>query len=55
MFVAEEYGAFDGSQRRIDLLAVDRTGQLVVIELKRTADGGIWISRPCDTRPWSPR
>jgi hypothetical protein len=40
MFVAEEYGAFDGSQRRIDLLAVDRTGQLVVIELKRTADGG---------------
>jgi hypothetical protein len=40
LFVAEEYGAFDGSQRRIDLLAVDRTGQLVVIELKRTADGG---------------
>jgi hypothetical protein len=40
LFVAEEYGAFNGSQRRIDLLAVDRTGQLVVIELKRTADGG---------------
>lgn len=40
LFVAEEYGAFAGSQRRIDLLAVDRTGQLVVIELKRTADGG---------------
>jgi hypothetical protein len=40
LFVAEEYGAFDGSQRRIDLLAVDRTGQLVVIELKRTTDGG---------------
>jgi hypothetical protein len=40
LFVAEEYGAFDGSQRRIDLLAVDTSGQLVVIELKRTADGG---------------
>jgi hypothetical protein len=40
LLVAEEYGSFEGSQRRIDLLAVDRSARLVVIELKRTADGG---------------
>lgn len=40
LLVAEEYGDFAGSQRRIDLLAIDRTAQLVVIELKRTTDGG---------------
>src|SRR3712207_9447521 len=28
------------SKRRIDLLCVDRAGQLVVVELKRTEDGG---------------
>lgn len=40
LLVAEEYGDFEGSQRRIDLLALDRSRTLVVIELKRTADGG---------------
>jgi hypothetical protein len=40
LLVAEEYGDFAGSQRRIDLLALDRSAQLVVIELKRTTDGG---------------
>jgi endonuclease NucS-like protein len=40
LFIAEEYSAFQGSSRRIDLLALDRAGQLVVIELKRTDDGG---------------
>ncbi|KUL29468.1 PDDEXK family nuclease [Actinoplanes awajinensis] len=40
MVVAEEFGAFTDARRRIDLLGVDRTGRLVVIELKRTADGG---------------
>jgi hypothetical protein len=40
LLIAEEYGDFAGSQRRIDLLALDRTAQLVVIELKRTTDGG---------------
>lgn len=40
MVVAEEFGDWDGSDRRIDLLAVDRDANLVVIELKRTDDGG---------------
>lgn len=40
MVVAEEYGDFQDSRRRIDLLAVDTAGRLVVIELKRTDDGG---------------
>jgi hypothetical protein len=40
LFVAEEYAAFQDSKRRVDLLAVDKTGRLVVIELKRTDDGG---------------
>lgn len=40
MVVAEEFGAFTDARRRIDLLGVDRDGRLVVIELKRTTDGG---------------
>jgi len=40
LVVAEEYGLFDASRRRIDLLALDTNGTLVVIELKRTDDGG---------------
>lgn len=40
LLVAEEYGAFQDSRRRIDLLALDRVGRLVVIEIKRTDDGG---------------
>jgi hypothetical protein len=39
LVVAEEFGDFD-VRRRIDLLCVDRTGRLVVVELKRTEDGG---------------
>ena len=40
LVVSEEFGAFADARRRIDLLGVDRTGHLVVIELKRTTDGG---------------
>ncbi|GAA1657315.1 hypothetical protein [Actinoplanes couchii] len=40
LVVAEEFGAFTDARRRIDLLGVDRGGRLVVIELKRTNDGG---------------
>lgn len=40
LVVAEEFGEFEDANRRIDLLAVDRTGRLVVIELKRTERGG---------------
>jgi hypothetical protein len=38
--LAEEFSEWDDSKRRIDLLAVDKKAQLVVIELKRTTDGG---------------
>lgn len=40
MVVSEEFGDFEGSQRRIDLLCLDRAANLVVVELKRTEDGG---------------
>ena len=40
LVIAEEYGEWDESRRRIDLLAVDKDANLVVIELKRTEDGG---------------
>ena len=40
MVIAEEFGEWDQSGRRIDLLAVDKEANLVVLELKRTDDGG---------------
>jgi hypothetical protein len=40
LVIAEEFDEWDESRRRIDLLAVDRDANLVVIELKRTEDGG---------------
>jgi hypothetical protein len=39
LVIAEEYGEWDESRRRIDLLGIDRDANLVVIELKRTEDG----------------
>jgi hypothetical protein len=40
LIVSEEFAEFAGARRRIDLLGVDREGNPVVIELKRTTDGG---------------
>lgn len=40
LVIAEEFGEWEESKRRIDLLAIDRDANIVVIELKRTEDGG---------------
>lgn len=39
MVLAEEFGEWEGSSRRIDLLALDTEANLVVVELKRDQDG----------------
>jgi hypothetical protein len=40
MVLTEEFGDWSDGRRRIDLLAIDRDANLVVIELKRTEDAG---------------
>ncbi len=40
LVLAEEFGDWEDSSRRIDLLCLDRDANLVVVELKRTQDGG---------------
>ena len=40
LVIGEEFGDWEESRRRIDILAIDRQANLVVIELKRTESGG---------------
>lgn len=40
LVIAKEFGEWEDLRRRIDLLGLDRDANLVVIELKRTEDGG---------------
>ncbi len=40
LVVAEEYGEWTDSSRRIDLLCISKDADLVVVEIKRTEDGG---------------
>jgi len=40
MVIAEEFADWSDSSRRIDLLCLDRDANIVVVELKRTDDGG---------------
>jgi len=40
MVIAEEYGDWEDSNRRIDLLCLSKDAGLVVVEIKRTEDGG---------------
>lgn len=40
LVISEEFAGFSGANRRIDLLCIDREARLVVLELKRTEDGG---------------
>jgi hypothetical protein len=40
MVVTQEFGEWEDSNRRIDLLCLDRQARVVVVELKRSDDGG---------------
>lgn len=40
LVITEEFSEWDDSRRRIDLLCLDEDANLVVVELKRTDDGG---------------
>src|ERR1700730_3892013 len=40
MVVCDEFSDWDDSSRRIDILCISKEAQLVVVELKRTEDGG---------------
>lgn len=38
LVISEEFSSWDKSERRIDLLGIDKLGRIVVVELKRTTD-----------------
>lgn len=38
--LAEEYGDWEDAKRRVDLLCLDKQANIVVVELKRSEDGG---------------
>lgn len=38
--ISSEFGDWEDSRRRIDILCIDKDANLVVVELKRTEDGG---------------
>jgi hypothetical protein len=40
LVLAEEFGDWEDSRRRIDILCIDKLARLIVVELKRTEDGG---------------
>lgn len=40
LVISNEFGDWEDSRRRIDILCIDKDANLVVIELKRTEDGG---------------
>ena len=40
LVICEEFGNWEDSNRRIDLLCLDKNAGLVVVEIKRTEDGG---------------
>ena len=40
LVIAEEFVEWTESRRRVDLLGIDKDANLVVMELKRTEDGG---------------
>jgi hypothetical protein len=40
LIIAEEFGDWEDSRRRIDLLGIDKDANLIVIEIKRNEDGG---------------
>jgi len=40
LVISEEFSEWEDSKRRIDLLGIDKDANLVIIELKRTEDGG---------------